>query len=68
MPPPQARSASPCRWVLVLTAFAGLLGVAIGSDACAGDSHADPSAEANHVIPPNYLTAYRMAGGEFGIP
>ena len=60
------RIAVPLAAALVLTAFAGLLGVAIGSDACAGDSHADRSAEANQVIPPNYLIAYRMAGGEVG--
>jgi hypothetical protein len=54
--------------VLLLAAFAGLLGVAVGSNACAGDSHVSPSAEADRAIPARYLTAYRAAGSHYGLP
>jgi hypothetical protein len=54
--------------VLLLAAFAGLLGVAMDSDTCAGDSHATPSAKADRAIPASYLAAYRTADSEFGVP
>ena len=54
--------------VLLLAAFAGLLGVAAGPDACAGGDQASPTAETDRAIPPNYLVAYRTAGSEFGVP
>jgi hypothetical protein len=54
--------------VLVLAAFAGILGIASGSDTCAGGDQASPSATADRDIPASYLTAYRMAGSEFGVP
>src|SRR3954463_4400405 len=73
---PVASSAGPLRiavplaaaLVLLLAAFAGLLGVAVGSDVCAGGDQASPAAEADRTIPAGYLTAYRMAGSEFGVP
>jgi hypothetical protein len=37
--------------VLVLAAFAGLLGVAVGFDTCAGGDQASPSAAADRNIP-----------------
>lgn len=54
--------------VLVLGAFAGLLGVAAGFDTCTGGDEAGPSAEADRDIPGRYLTTYRTAGSEFGVP
>ena len=54
--------------LLVLAAFAGLLGVAIGSNPCADDDHAGPNADPNRHIPPGYLIPYRTAGSEFGVP
>jgi hypothetical protein len=54
--------------VLLLAAFAGLLGVAVGFDTCAGGDQASPSAAADRDIPAHYLTAYRAAGREFDVP
>ena len=54
--------------VLVLAAFAGLLGVAAGFDTCTGGDEAGPSAAADRDIPARYLTTYRTAGSEFGVP
>lgn len=54
--------------VLVLAAFAGLLGVAAGFDTCTGGDEAVPSAAADRDIPARYLTTYRTAGSEFGVP
>lgn len=54
--------------VLLLAAFAGLLGVAAGFDTCTGGGEASPSAAADRGIPAQYLTAYRTAGREFEVP
>src|SRR3954451_11486783 len=73
---PVASSAGPLRiavplaaaLVLVLAPFAGVLGVAVGSDGCAGGNQASPAGEADRTIPASSLTAYRMAVSEFGVP
>src|SRR4051794_35483419 len=54
-------------FVLLLASFAGMLGVSLVSEVCADDT-ASPTATANHDIPPGYLTAYRAAGSQFGVP
>jgi transglycosylase-like protein with SLT domain len=54
--------------VLLLAAFAGLLGIAVGSDTCAGGDQISPSATADRAVPSSYLTAYRAAGSQHGVP
>jgi hypothetical protein len=54
--------------VLVLAAFASLLGVAVGFDTCTGGDQPGPSAAADREIPARYLTAYRTAGRAFAVP
>src|SRR3954468_12080459 len=54
-------------FLLLLASFAGMLGVSLVSEVCADDT-ASPTATANHDIPPGYLTAYRAAGSQFGVP
>jgi hypothetical protein len=54
--------------VLVLAAFAGLLGIAVGSDTCAGAGEASPSAAAERDVPVGYLTVYRTAATHYDVP
>ena len=55
--------------LLVLTAFVSVLTVVIEANTCgATNPQSDPSAQAEHGIPANYLALYRDAGRQYGVP